>query len=669
MQKEQQLSQQQHKATVKVTVKAREIPTIENGIYFEKPAGWGDTIYAYAWTESNGTTVHLGAWPGTTMKELEDGLYGLSFKHDEANTQIIFVDGNGHQTADLEFKNSGLYNVSGLVQIVDPNVEKGKVTVEYVDVAGNILSVKTLSGKIGSSYETEAMNFDGYTLFQTSANKTGKYTKEDITVVYIYTKNNSVPEIMASLSVSDTTVKVGDKITLTASAKGGQAAYKYTYYYEKNGKEYVIAKDVSSKTYTWTASSGGIYKFYVKADDGVSLVSNPSSKITVTVENEVIPIPDLQIEANASATSSVVGDKITFTAHASWGNGEYRYSYIVHNKTTDEWVRLADKISSNTYTWEAKSAGTREFFVEVTDGSGRGRTARSAGIIITTTKPVVLSATAKASATNVAVDGKVTFTVMAKGGDGSYKYSYIVYNKTTKKWARLADKKASSTYTWEAKSAGTRVFYVDVTDASGKTVRTTGITVTTPDKTPLSAVAKASAKNITVNDKVTFTATAKGGDGSYKYSYIVHNKTTGEWLRLVDKSSSNTYTWTAKSAGTREFYVDVTDKSGKTVRCNVLTVVTTKSESLQSIASVTDSSIAVGDTTVVIGTAFGGSGAYKYSFVVYNETKDSWYRYDFNTSNILSWKATSKGVRKIYVEVKDSLGKVVRSSSVRVTVK
>lgn len=65
----------------------------------------------------------------------------------------------------------------------------------------------------------------------------------------------------------------------------------------------------------------------------------------------------------------------------------------------------------------------------------------------------------------------------------------------------------------------------------------------------------------------------------------------------------------------------------------------------------------------------GGSSPYTYSFVVYNESSDSWYRYDFGTSNMLSWKATSKGTRVFYVEVKDKTGKVVRSSGINIIVK
>ena len=459
-----------YKATATVTVTEPELPYIENGVYFEKPSGWGSNVYVYMWS---GQTFPQGKWPGTAIKDLGNGIYGFSYTTTDSNMQIIFNDGSGNQTADFKFVNNGYYTSTGFSRVVEP-VVKGNVIVEYVDKAtSEVLASYTLTGEVGKSYSTSAKEIEGYKLYKSPANANGVYTKEDIVVKYIYEED----------------------------------------------------------------------------------------------------------------------------------------------------------------------------------------------------KPVdTLSVRVKASATTVSVGGKITLTATAKGGSSSYKYSYIVYNKTTDKWARLEDNVKSNTYTWTAKSDGTRLFYVEVTDASGKTVRSNAITVTTKADT-LKVSAKVSATTTSVGDKITFTATASGGSGSYKYSYIVYNKTTGKWARLADNTKSNTYTWTAKSDGTRVFYVDVTDASGKTVRSNAITVETTSASKLVSIGSATASNVAVNDTVFIVGTATGGTGSYTYSFVVYNETTKSWYRYDFGTSNMLAWKASSKGIRKFYVEVKDSNGNVERSEALTITVK
>ena len=120
-----------YKATAKVVVKAREIPVIENGIYFEKPSGWGSNINVYFF-DSKGA-VGKG-WPGTAMEDLGDGIYGISYTSDVEGLGVIFNDGKS-QTADLEYHNNGYYNSSGFVRVVG---QKGKVTVKHVDTEGNV---------------------------------------------------------------------------------------------------------------------------------------------------------------------------------------------------------------------------------------------------------------------------------------------------------------------------------------------------------------------------------------------------------------------------------------------------------------------------------------------------------------------------------------------------
>ena len=76
-------------ASVTITVKEKEIPIIENGIYFDKPSDWGSTIYAYMWDDST-QTAYNGAWPGTKIDNLGNDIYGFSYKTDNANMKIIF---------------------------------------------------------------------------------------------------------------------------------------------------------------------------------------------------------------------------------------------------------------------------------------------------------------------------------------------------------------------------------------------------------------------------------------------------------------------------------------------------------------------------------------------------------------------------------------------------
>ena len=384
-------------------------------------------------------------------------------------------------------------------------------------------------------------------------------------------------------------------------------------------------------------------------------------------DDDIVTELELNFGADKSAPQ-LAGTALTLSGIAEGGTAPYTYKFYVDGTL----VGTKSGSGETSVAWTPSSEGTYVIKCVVTDSEGTSQTSAKYYDIESDddnpTKP--LSITASASKTTVTKGGTVNLTASAIGGTGSYKYSYIVYNKTADKWSRIKDKISASTYTWTAVSAGTRIFYIEVTDGSGKTVRSEGVTVkTTAPSSDLSVTAKVSATTTTVGGKVTFTATATGGSGSYKYSYIVYNQTTNKWSRIKDKISASTYTWTAKSAGTRLFYVDVTDGSGKTVRSAAMKVVTESANPLEIVGSATKFNLSVGDTTYIIGSASGGTGSYTYSFVVYNEATKKWYRHAFDDSNVLEWKATSKGTRKFYVEAKDSSGKVIRSEAVTITVK
>ena len=74
-------------------------------------------------------------------------------------------------------------------EVID-TVPSGKVTATYTTDKGTTLHTDvTTTDLVGKEYTTEQKEFFGYTLKEIPTNKNGTYTKEDITVNYIYTKN------------------------------------------------------------------------------------------------------------------------------------------------------------------------------------------------------------------------------------------------------------------------------------------------------------------------------------------------------------------------------------------------------------------------------------------------------------------------------------------------
>ncbi|KQB81960.1 hypothetical protein AN225_03945 [Leuconostoc lactis] len=74
------------------------------------------------------------------------------------------------------------------------SVKAGNVTAKYVDTDGhNIAPDEVKSGNIGEDYKTENKTVDGYTFKEVKGNENGKFANKAQEVIYVYTKNMSVP--------------------------------------------------------------------------------------------------------------------------------------------------------------------------------------------------------------------------------------------------------------------------------------------------------------------------------------------------------------------------------------------------------------------------------------------------------------------------------------------
>ena len=140
------------------------------------------------------------------------------------------------------------------------------VTAKYVDEDGNeIASSVVTTGVVGTAYSTTAKIINGYLLIETPANASGNYTKDAITVTYVYKKADAqtslvlvkyVDEDGNEIATSNTlTGKVGDPYTTSAKTISGYtlkttpANANGTYATSTITVTYVYKKNVNKVTY------------------------------------------------------------------------------------------------------------------------------------------------------------------------------------------------------------------------------------------------------------------------------------------------------------------------------------------------------------------------------------------------------------------------------------
>lgn len=84
--------------------------------YFDNSASNWSTPYVYVWDKNNGNKTYAGSWPGKAMDiDPVSGYYIFSCTVTDANPamMIIFNNGSGTKTIDLEFVNNGIYTSTG----------------------------------------------------------------------------------------------------------------------------------------------------------------------------------------------------------------------------------------------------------------------------------------------------------------------------------------------------------------------------------------------------------------------------------------------------------------------------------------------------------------------------------------------------------------------------
>ena len=469
-------------------------------------------------------------------------------------------------------------------------------------ISGNLASNKGTVTYNGLTL-TQCLKMESSTSIKFTAPSAGKLTlvfgESGKNVKINGKKNASDSNCIVTVDVAAGSVEItkGDTMNLfyMIYTPSGTSETTHTHKYESKITKQATCTEAGVLTYTCTSTTGTCdkktytetipatgHKFSTEwTVDVEATETTPGSKshhcTVCDAKTDVTVIPatgTVEKPLTITASKTEADKTVTFTAKAAGGKEGYTYKFIVYNKTTGTWGLVQNYSSKNTCTWTKGSAGDRYFYVDVKDAAGNVVRSEALNVKIDAATPKV---TLTGSSTSIDAGAKLTLTAQTTLGSGCT-YKFIIFNPATNQWFKLQDFSSSNTFTWTAGSDGTRLFYVDVKDADGNVTRSKALNVTIGNGSAnwLSVKATVSSNTSKTGDKITFTAEGIGGKAGYTYKMVVYNKTTKIWGLVQNFSSNNTITWTAGTAGDREFYIDVKDADGNVARSAVMNVTTTK---------------------------------------------------------------------------------------------
>ena len=354
------------------------------------------------------------------------------------------------------------------------------------------------AGKTVQEYKFDKKGkYDFEITVKDSSGKTSEIKKQTVNV---YNK------LVNKSTVSASTITLGNSVSITAAAQGGNGSYKYSVSYKK-------AADTK-----WTSVQG--YQTSITEKVTPKAVGNYVIRVTVkdTAGNSVYT--DYKITVNSkltntskiSASSIDLGKTVTVTASAQGGAGNYTYA-VLYKKTADtKWTTKQGFNANNSVSVKLANATTYDICAKVKDAQG---TIEKKFFKLTVNNGIENKSTLSAS--TIAPGSSVTVKCSASGGSGYYNYA-VYYKKTSDtKWTTKQNFDSNVIVKITPAKATTYDICVKIRDSANReTKKYFKLTVTSSE---LSNNSKISATSVKVNSSVTVTAAAAGGTSPYKYAF------------------------------------------------------------------------------------------------------------------------------------------------------
>ncbi len=460
--------------------------------------------------------------------------------------------------------------------------------------------------------------------------------------------------VLTNLStVSATKIKLGESFTVTGKASGGKTPYNFSLSFKKKGASgYSQAVAFSSNaTMTFKPQSATTYSLCAKVRDNQG--TTVEKYFTVYVEGST-----LVNNSKLSATSLTLGNSLTMTGAATGGTSPYKYALFFRKYGTSAFTKYKDFSTTKTITFKPLTATTYVLRTKVKDS--KGAVAYKDFTVKVTKK---LTNTSKLSATSLTLGNSLTMTGSATGGTSPYKYALFFRKYGTSTFTKYKDFSTTKTITFKPLTATTYVLRTKVKDAKG-TVAYKDFTVKVTKK--LANTSKLSATTLTLGNSLTMTGSATGGTSPYKYALSFRKYGTSTFTKYKDYSTTKTITFKPLTATTYVLRTKVKDAKGAVATKDFTVKVVKK---LTNTSKVSATSLTLGDSLTVTGSATGGVTPYKYAlyFRKYGTSTFTKYR-DYSTTKTITFKPLTATTYILRTKVKDGRGVVANKDiTVKVT--
>ncbi len=434
----------------------------------------------------------------------------------------------------------------------------------------------------------------------------------------------------------------------------------------------VTPSNATDKTVTWSTSND---KVATVKDGTVTAVGTGTATITATTSNGIKGTATVKVEG---AKLTYIENGVYFEKPSGWNTGINVYIYDGNTDTTigTAWPGTAMKADGNNvyyYEFTPTSSNVKVIF---NDGGNQAPGAQmpgfdfenrgyytTAGMQRIVEKETNVDVTAVSlNKTSATINVNDTVVLSATVTPSNATDPSITWSTSNASVATVSNGVVTG------KSAGTAK--ITATSSNGKTATAT-ITVEQSQTEGLVNNSKVSATSVSVGDTVTITGAASGGTTPYSFAYYYKKSSASSYTTIKDYSTSKTASFTAASDTTYNVRVIVKDGDG-TKKTKDFTVTASSNPdpvALTNKSSISATSISLGSSVTVTGTAAGGTSPYKYQFAAKKSSASSYtVLQDYSTTRTYKFTPKAETTYNIRAAVKDSAGKVAaKTFTVKVT--